>query len=117
MRRRCAAAGRSGHADPAAFRLEGGGATLPGGMELAGGRAGAAPGAAAAGPAGVEMPGRHRLRLGAVDLPFAADRLAATLPLEAGCCRGRRGWPPSCGSAPPPARSRCATPRSRSRPG
>ena len=32
----------------------------------------------------VEMPGRHRLRLGALDLPFAADRLAATLPLEAG---------------------------------
>ncbi|WP_165982331.1 DUF2125 domain-containing protein [Dankookia rubra] len=32
----------------------------------------------------VEMPGRHRLRLGAIELPFAADRLAATLPLEAG---------------------------------
>jgi hypothetical protein len=64
------------------FRLEGGGATLPGGMEwqvealvlrLAPPRLDRLT---------VEMPGRHRLRLGALELPFAADRLTAAMPLE-----------------------------------
>jgi len=66
------------------FRLEGGGATLPGGVDwqaealllrLAPPRLDRLV---------VEMPGRHRLRIGPLDTPFAADRLAATLPLEAG---------------------------------
>jgi hypothetical protein len=66
------------------FRLEGGGATLPGGMEWQADALVLRLAPPRLDRLVVEMPGRHRLRLGAVDLPFAADRLAATLPLEAG---------------------------------
>lgn len=64
------------------FRLEGGAATLPGGLEWQ-----AEALVLRVAPPRLErltvaMPGRHRLRLGALDLPFAADALEAVLPLE-----------------------------------
>lgn len=66
------------------FRLEGGGATLPGGMEWQAEALVLRLAPPRLDRLVVEMPGRHRLRLGLAELPFAADRLAATLPLEAG---------------------------------
>ncbi|MCB4820240.1 DUF2125 domain-containing protein [Roseicella aerolata] len=64
------------------FRLEGGGATLPGGMEWQADALVLRLALPRLDRLAVEMPGRHRLRLGALDLPFAADHLLATLPLE-----------------------------------
>lgn len=66
------------------FRLEGGGATLPGGAEWQAEALVLRLAPPRLDRLVVEMPGRHRLRLGTVEWPFAADRLAATLPLEAG---------------------------------
>ncbi|MFC7477186.1 DUF2125 domain-containing protein [Dankookia sp. GCM10030260] len=66
------------------FRLEGGGATLPGGIDWQAEALVLRLAPPRLDRLAVEMPGRHRLRLGDWDLPFAADRLAATLPLEAG---------------------------------
>lgn len=66
------------------FRLEGGGATLPGGMEWQAEALVLRLAPPRLDRLVVEMPGRHRLRLGALELPFAADRLAAALPLERG---------------------------------
>jgi hypothetical protein len=66
------------------FRLVGGGATLPGGVDWQAEALVLRLAPPRLDRLVVEMPGRHRLRLGALDLPFAADRLAATLPLEAG---------------------------------
>ena len=66
------------------FRLEGGGATLPGGMEWQADALVLRLAPPRLDRLVVEMPGRHRLRLGTLELPFAADRLVATLPLEAG---------------------------------
>jgi hypothetical protein len=64
------------------FVLAGGGATLPGGMEWAAEGLVLRLSPPRLDRLAVEMPGRHRLRLGALDLPFAADRLVATLPIE-----------------------------------
>jgi hypothetical protein len=64
------------------FVVTGGGATLPGGMEWGTERLVLRLSPPRLDRLAVEMPGRHRLRLGALDLPFAADRLVATLPIE-----------------------------------
>ncbi|TCZ55957.1 DUF2125 domain-containing protein [Roseicella aquatilis] len=65
------------------FRLAGGGATLPGGMDWRAEAVMLRLVPPRLDRLVVEMPGRHGLRLGALELPFAAARLAATLPLEA----------------------------------
>ena len=64
------------------FRLEGGAVTLPGGMawQVEALRLRLQP--PRLDRLTVEMGGRQRLRLGALELPYAADRLAAVMPLE-----------------------------------
>jgi hypothetical protein len=64
------------------FRLEGGGVTLPGGMawQVEALRLRLQP--PRLDRLVVEMGGRQRLRLGELELPYAADRLAAVMPLE-----------------------------------
>ncbi|MDO9708946.1 DUF2125 domain-containing protein [Paracraurococcus lichenis] len=66
------------------FRLAGGAGTLPGGMEWQAEALVLRLAPPRLDRLTVEMPGRHRLRLGALDLPFAADLLTATMPLERG---------------------------------
>nr|WP_254453354.1 DUF2125 domain-containing protein [Siccirubricoccus sp. G192] len=64
------------------FHLEGGGATLPGGMDWQAEALVLRLSPPRLDRLAVEMPGRHRLRLGEMLLPFTADRLVATLPIE-----------------------------------
>ena len=64
------------------FALAGGDATLPGGMAWEAERLVLRLAPPRLDRLAVEMPGRHRLRLGSLELPFAADRLVATLPIE-----------------------------------
>ena len=63
------------------FRLTGGEATLPGGMEWQAEALLLRVSLPLVDRLVVEMPGRHRLRLGTLDIPFAADRLTAALPI------------------------------------
>lgn len=64
------------------FRLAGGAATLPGGMEWQAEALTLRVSLPRLGRLVVEMPGRHRLRLGEAEWPFAADRLTAEMPIE-----------------------------------
>jgi len=64
------------------FRLEGGGGTLPGGLEWQAEALMLRVALPRLDRLVVEAPGRNRLRLGGLDVPFAADRLAVILPLE-----------------------------------
>ncbi|TDG33811.1 DUF2125 domain-containing protein [Paracraurococcus ruber] len=65
-----------------AFRLEGGAGTLPGGLDWQAEALVLRLAPPRLDRLAVLMPGRQRLRLGALDLPFAADRLQLSLPLE-----------------------------------
>ncbi|MBW8270128.1 DUF2125 domain-containing protein [Caldovatus aquaticus] len=67
-----------------AFRLAGGGATLPGGMEWQAEAVVLRVALPRFDRLLVEAGGAQRLRLGVVEIPFAADRLEAALPLESG---------------------------------
>ena len=71
-------------------RLEGANATLPGGAALAAERVVLRVTLPWLDRLHVELPGQQRLRIGGVEYPFTADRLAAELPLEP-------GTPPSSG--------------------
>ncbi|MDN3567623.1 DUF2125 domain-containing protein [Paeniroseomonas aquatica] len=64
------------------FHLAGGGATLPGGMDWQAEALELRVSLPLVDRLVVRMPGHHRLRLGALELPFAADRLTAELPIE-----------------------------------
>jgi hypothetical protein len=64
------------------LRLEGGAATLPGGMTLIAQRAVLRVELPRLDRLEVELPGQQRLRLGAIEYPFTADRLAILIPLE-----------------------------------
>jgi hypothetical protein len=64
------------------FRLAGGGATLPGGMDWQAEALTLRLSLPRLDRLVVEMPGRHRLRLAQAEWPFAADRLIAELPIE-----------------------------------
>ena len=64
------------------FRLAGGGPTLPSGMEWQAEALRLQVSLSRVDRLVVEMPGRHRLRIGNAAWPFAADRLVAELPME-----------------------------------
>lgn len=64
------------------LRLEGATATLPGGMGLAAQRAVLRVELPWLDRLHVDLPGQQRLRLGRVEYPFTADRLAIVIPLE-----------------------------------
>lgn len=66
------------------LRLEGGAATLPGGMALSADRVVLRVQLPWLDRLLIELPGQQRLRLGDTDFPFVADTLSAVLPLEAG---------------------------------
>ncbi len=66
------------------LRLEGAAATLPGGFVLRAERMVLRVELPWLDRLKVELPGQQRLRLGGVEYPFVADRLAATVPLEPG---------------------------------
>jgi hypothetical protein len=63
-------------------RIEGGGATLPGGLGLLAERVVLRVAPPRLDRLVVEFPGQQRLRLGGVEYPFTADHLVALLPLE-----------------------------------
>ncbi len=65
-----------------AVRVEGGGATLPGGIGLAAERVVLRVAPPRLDRLAVEFPGPGRLRLGEAEFPFTADSLLAVLPLE-----------------------------------
>jgi hypothetical protein len=65
-------------------RLDGGGATLPGGLSLAAERVVLRVQLPWLDRLHIELPGQQRLRLAEADFPFVADMLVATLPLDAG---------------------------------
>jgi hypothetical protein len=64
------------------FRVEGGGVTLPGGMDWQADAVELRLSPPRLDRLTMEVLGPQRLRLGLAELPFAADRLVATLPLE-----------------------------------
>ncbi|WP_135467651.1 DUF2125 domain-containing protein [Crenalkalicoccus roseus] len=64
------------------FRMQGAAATLPGGMDWRSEGIVLRLTLPRLDRLVVEMPGRHRLRLGDAEIPFAADRLRATMPIE-----------------------------------
>jgi hypothetical protein len=64
------------------FRLEGGAATLPGGLDWQAEALLLQVALPRLDRLVVEAPGRTRLRLGPLEIPFAVDQLRATLPLE-----------------------------------
>jgi hypothetical protein len=64
------------------FRLRGGAATLPGGMEWQADALVLRVTLPRLGRLAVEMPGRHRLRLGLAEFPFTAESLRAEVPIE-----------------------------------
>jgi len=64
------------------FRLEGGGNTLPGGLDWQAEQLMLRVALPRLDRLVVEAPGRHRLRLGWLELPFATDRLTIAVPLE-----------------------------------
>ncbi|MDB5374786.1 MAG: hypothetical protein JWP04_3428 [Belnapia sp.] len=64
------------------FHLAGGEATLPGGMDWQAEALLLRVSLPWVDHLVVDMPGRHRLRLGEATIPFAADRLVAELPIE-----------------------------------
>ncbi|RYI79117.1 MAG: DUF2125 domain-containing protein, partial [Acetobacteraceae bacterium] len=64
------------------FRLSGGEATLPGGMDWQAESLMLRVSLPLVDRLVVEMPGRHRLRLGGLEIPLAADHLAVELPIE-----------------------------------
>jgi hypothetical protein len=66
------------------FRLAGGEATLPGGMAWQADRLVLRLQPPRLDRLQLDLAGRHRLRLGDAELPFTADRLHGTLPLEQG---------------------------------
>ncbi|MFH5923481.1 DUF2125 domain-containing protein [Roseomonas xinghualingensis] len=65
------------------FRLLGGGASLPGGLEWSARAVTLRVALHSPGELRIAAGGPQRLRLGAVEVPFAADRLTAVLPLQA----------------------------------
>jgi hypothetical protein len=65
-------------------RLEGASATLPGGVVLAAERVVLRVTMPRLAQLIVELPGQQRLRVGAEDFPFTADRLFAVVPLDSG---------------------------------
>lgn len=66
------------------FRLSGGSATVPGGMDWAAPAVTLRVAMHRPGELRIAASGPQRLRLGAAEIPFAADRLVAALPLERG---------------------------------
>lgn len=64
------------------MRIEGGGATLPGGLLFSSDRVVLRVAPPRLNRLVIDFPGAQRLRLGEVELPFAAEQLFAVLPLE-----------------------------------
>jgi len=64
------------------FRLQGGATTLPGGMEWQAEAMVLRITLPRLERLFVDLPGRHRLRLGGAEIPFAADRLRLDMPIE-----------------------------------
>ncbi len=65
-------------------RIEGAGATIPGGIGLSGERMVLRVRLPRLDRLEIDLPGQGRLRVGGAELPFAADRLLALVPLEQG---------------------------------
>ena len=65
------------------FRLSGGGATIPGGLDWSARAVVLRVALHSPGELRIGTGGPQRLRLGSTDIPFAADRLTARLPLQA----------------------------------